>query len=174
MNQRRQNGVTIVEVLVVILILSLSITTLASVMSSGLVAIRHNGGDLLARLACRRRMEFIRTQSFQTIANHISDNPAWPFTEGLENLPGAIGRTYVCNQLATDARSCDTNPSFPGSTNILRVTVLVQADLNQTSMRVPAFELIPSAYASGPSLPPRGVWRLVTWVTKCGMNELCT
>lgn len=175
MRAPRRRGVTILEVLGVIFILSLGITALASAMSNALTMLRYNHVDLLAKAACRQQMERLRNLPFDDPASTndlVAMGGTTTFTEGLTDaippqLPGAIGRIYICDlDLTVDPPTCETTLPF-GNTNMLRVTVSVQANL-QTA-QAPVFELIPSAYAAA-TQPSRGVWRLVTWVTRCGMN----
>lgn len=185
---QRAAAFTLLELLATIMVVAISLLSIISSLSHGIVTMRHNNLDLLAKTACRRQMERMRNLPFTDIATLI---PSSPFTEGLEAIPGATGRIYVCDYNPnTTPPTCDTTAPF-GDTNILRVTVTVS--VYTTLAQDPLLPFGSVAYAGGggggggcfdcscldctgggggaPPALPRSVWRLITLVSRDSLNR---
>ena len=131
-----RSGFTLVEVLSSILLLVISIAASTSLLSNGMMALRGNGQDTIARAAAVRELERLRGLPWDDgdadPNNNILDlpMPSYSFTDGLLNfagnnpLPDAVGRVYVDNidfngDATVDAKQVTIDVSVYGAANPL-------------------------------------------------------
>ncbi|GEM_PF-3509649 len=137
-----QAGFTLVEVLASILLLVVTITAATSLLTNGMMALRMNGHDTIARTAAVRELERLQGLPWADAVpdadpqNNIESlpMPSYTFTDGLLNfagsnpLPDAVGRVYVDNvdfnnDGTTDAKLVTIDISVYGTSNPLTASL---------------------------------------------------
>ncbi len=172
-------AMTLVEILASIFSFMVILLATTSLISNGMVAIRMNGMEGIARAACIREMEQIKSLPWATIRDTMpiyvngTPNTSTPFTAGLESLPNGVGKTYV--------QYYDLNgDGVANATDLARqitVSVSVYGNFNVLTELFDSF-FETTAYASGgggSGTPPnigtlRSIWRLTTVITANGLN----
>ena len=182
-------GFTWIEVAGSIAVLTIVIVATTSLIANGMMAMRMNSLENIARASTIRELERLKSLPWSTIAaiplypptakNFCTDQNGVAIggcQTGLEQIPGAVGRVYVSNFVVNGAAQPNVKQvtvavSVYGTSNVL-------ANLFQ-----PFFDSV--AYAGGGSSggggPPSGgggnvgslrsVWRLTTLISANGLSQ---
>ena len=102
-------GLTLVEILFTLFILTIALTASISALTQGLRGVRHNKDVLIATTVVARVMEGEQNKAFDAVA---------PSTFTVTDLPNAQGEVFV--------------EAYNGSPDIKKVTVRLTLDLSRT------------------------------------------
>ncbi len=170
---RAHGGLTLIETLATVGLLTVVVLTCSSLITDGLVSTRMTRWDNLARAAALAEIERLKALPFdgapgndivslpadalltQPDGDPANGIPANGIADNLEDIPGAVGRVYVANYNYDLDGSGPYTPATSGTVKQITVSVSVYGSQN---------------ILGSPGPPPvgslRSVWRISTVVSK--------